>query len=224
MASLRKMYYRVLRFSHFNDIFLNSFIRSKSVDKLHMGCGQVLLSGWCNIMYERGKEYGNPKMHNGARFLNYDLLAPWLWMENSIRNIAAAHFIEHLNLDQCLEFCAKAYKILSPGGVLRLSCPDLEIYARNYCAGNTTFFNDEKIKKYCFTRQARTKSQIFASKAYDNGAHKWFHDFPSVRDVMERCGFSSIRKCNRLEGQTPDLQLLELPEREIESLYVEGKK
>jgi|WetSurMetagenome_2_1015567.scaffolds.fasta_scaffold156194_1 predicted SAM-dependent methyltransferase len=224
MASLKKLYYRTLRFSHFNDIFLHSFIRGKTVDRLHMGCGPVLLPGWCNILYERDKEYGKPKMRNGAWFLNYNLLTSWPWMENSIRFIAAAHFIEHLDLDKCLEFCTNAFTILAPGGVLRLSCPDLEMYAKNYCAGNETFFNDEYIKKFCFAREARTPSQIFASKAYDNGGHKWFHDFASIKNVLERCGFTTIRKCNRLEGKTPDLHLLELPEREIETLYLEAEK
>jgi hypothetical protein len=109
--------------------------------------------------------------------------------------------------------------------VIRFSCPDLETYARNYVHGNDQFFNNQEIKGACAYNDAQTPSQIFAAKAYDsNGAHKWFHDFSSLKNLLERSGFVNVRKVARLEGKTPDLELLELPQREIESVYVEAEK
>ena len=157
--------------------------------------------------------------------LNYNLLKPWPWSENSVRFVAGAHFIEHLNINQCLKFCTMAFRTLKSGGVIRLSCPDLEIYARNYVQGNQQFFTDQEIKKACAYNEAQTASQIFAAKAYDNnGTHKWFHDFSSLKNILQRAGFVNIRKVSRLEGKTPDLALLEIPQREIETVYVEAEK
>ena len=157
--------------------------------------------------------------------MNYNLLKPWPWPRNSISVIAGSHFIEHLDLNQCIKFCKEAFNVLKSGGTIRLSCPDLEIYALKYTSNDNGFFKHEEIKKACAFKAAETPSQIFAAKAYDSGgAHKWFHDFSSLKNVLERAGFGSVRKVGRLEGNTPDLELLEPAPREIETLYVEAIK
>ena len=42
--------------------------------------------------------------------------------------------------------------------------------------------------------------------------------------VLERAGFVNVRKVKRLEGRTPNLEELELSQREIETVYVEADK
>ncbi len=215
----------LFRYSKLNELRLRAFFRSHPVDRLHVGCGLTLLNGWCNVLFERNQEYGKLKRVNGVDWFNYNLLKPWPWSEKSISFIAGAHFIEHLDLNQCALFCKEAFRVLKSRGIIRLSCPDLEIYARNYLEGDKNFFEHEEIKKACVFKTAITPSQIFAAKAYDSGgAHKWFHDFSSLKSVLERAGFVNIRKVKRLEGRTPNLEELELPQREIETVYVEADK
>ncbi len=215
----------LLRYSAFNRAQLKKFFAASTVNKLHLGCGLLYLPGWCNVLYEKNQEYGRLTKREGTDFLNYNLMGPWPWAENSVTHVAAAHFIEHIDLNQCLWFCGQAYNVLKPGGVIRLSCPDLEVYARNYVAGNQDFFSNQEIIKACTFKTALTSSQIFAAKAYDSGgAHKWFHDFSSLKSVLERAGFVDVKKVDRLEGKTPDLAKLELAGREIETVYVEAVK
>ena len=215
----------LLRYSSLNDTYLKKFFALNPVERLHVGCGLGVFKGWCNVLYERNQEYGVPRKVNGAWRLNYNLLKPWPWPKNSVSFIAGAHFIEHLDLNHCIRFSQEAFKVLKPGGVIRLSCPDLETYARNYIDGNKSFYENKEIKRACVFKAAETPSQIFAAKAYDSGgAHKWFHDFSSLESVLRRSGYVNIRKCSRLEGKTPDLDLLELSEREIETVYVEAEK
>lgn len=215
-----------LKYTPFNYRNLVARVSKASISRLHVGCGLTVLDGWCNILYEPGQEYGVLKQLKEKTFyLNYNLLKPWPFAEGSIQHIAGAHFIEHLDLNDCLKFLHQAYQVLKSGGSIRLSCPDLEIYARNYLNNNAFFFANEEIKKACTFQNARTPSQIFIAKAYDSGgAHKWFHDFSSLKDALERTGFTDVRKLTRLTGRTPDLDKLELPQRESESLYVEAVK
>jgi predicted SAM-dependent methyltransferase len=215
----------LLRYTPLNDLYLKKFFSSYSIEKLHVGCGVHLLKGWCNVLFEPNQEYGRLKNVNGIDFLNFNLLRPWPWPENSISFIAGSHFIEHLDLNQCLQFNKAAFRVLKAGGIIRLSCPDLETYALNYIKKNSDFFNHEEIKKACAFKAAETYSQIFAAKAYDcGGAHKWFHDFSSLENILKRAGFVRVRKVKRLEGETPDLEKLEPVQREIETLYVEATK
>jgi hypothetical protein len=214
-----------LRYTRLSYQRLQKFFEASPVERLHVGCGLNVLNGWCNVLCEWRLAYAEVKTVNEAQVLNYNLLGEWPWPESSVRYVAGAHFIEHIDLNHCVAFCSQAFKVLKPGGVIRLSCPDLEIYARNYLEGNSKFFDNEYIKKACVFKTALVPSQIFAAKAYDSGgAHKWFHDFSSLKSVLERVGFTNIRKVGRLEGRTPDLELLELPGREVETVYVEAEK
>ena len=114
---------------------------------------------------------------------------------------------------------------MKPGGVIRLSCPDLEIYINNYTENNMSFFKNKLIREWCAFSQAETPGEILAAKAYDSGgAHKWFYDFDSLKHTLELSGFRDVKKCQRLEGDTPGLDSIELPERELETVYVEAKK
>jgi predicted SAM-dependent methyltransferase len=215
----------LLRYTGLRRRMLMEFFHKHPVQRLHVGCGETLLPGWCNIFYDRKQEYGKLKKINGVETINFNLLRPWPWPENSVKFIAGAHFIEHLDLNKCLQFCEQAYKVLKPGGVLRLSCPDLEAYACAYVQNDKSFYQHPQIIEGCAFKSAQTFSQIFAAKAYDCGvAHRWFHDASSLINVLQRCGFVNTVKVKRLQGKTPDLEKLELVQREIQTVYVEAEK
>src|ERR1700691_3734115 len=92
----------LLRYTPLNDRNLKNFFAVNPIDRLHVGCGLTILPGWCNVLYEHNEEYGRVKNLKDAWWLNYNLLKPWPWPENSVRFVAGAHFIEHLNINQCL--------------------------------------------------------------------------------------------------------------------------
>lgn len=215
----------LLRYTSFHCRRLEQDIQIRSIDRLHAGCGNVFLPGWLNITYEPREEYGCLKEVAGARVLNYNLLKPWPLGNDSIRFIAASHLIEHFDLNNGIRFLKESFRVMEPGGVIRLSCPDLELYARNYVQRNKDFFEHKLIREWCTFQQAQTPGEIFAAKAYDSGgSHKWFYDFDSLKHVLESAGFCKVRRCQRLEGDTPDLASIELAEREVETVYVEAVK
>lgn len=215
----------LLRHTKLNTLHLRGYIKKHNIDKLHLGCGTVLIKGWLNIGFERREEYGKITQREGALYLNYNLLKKWPFEDNSVSYIAASHFIEHFDLNGGIDFVKKAYRALRDGGVIRLSCPDLEVYAKNYVAGNRDFFENALIRQWCCFDQATTEGEIFAAKAYDSGgAHKWFYDYPSLKHILEAAGFHDIQRKTRLEGKTPDLETTELADREIETVYVEAIK
>ena len=214
-----------LRHTPLCTLFLKKQISALGVNKLHVGCGHILLPGWLNITFENRIEYGKIKQNNGALFLNYNLMRWWPFEENSVDFIAASHFIEHFDLNQGIDFAKKCFAVLRKGGVIRLSCPDLELYARNYAAKNQEFFENPLIREWCCFENAKTPGEIFIAKAYDSGgSHKWFYDFESLRHILEAAGFRNAERKTRLEGRTPDLEKLEMDKRELETVYIEAVK
>ncbi len=215
----------LLRYSGFQFGILKRQLSLIGCDRLQIGCGHVILDHWINVLYERRQKYGKlTRKHNGW-FLNYNLLKPWPVMDNSLSFVAGSHVIEHLDLNCGLQLLKCAHKALKPGGVIRLSCPDLEKYAKAYVNKDKAFFNNPLIREWCAFKAAQTPGQIFIAKAYDSGgAHKWFYDFESLADILKRTGFVDIKRVSRLEGHTPDKALLEPAGRELETVYVEAKK
>ncbi len=214
-----------LRYTRFNARLLRKQITEKGIERLHVGCGNVLLKDWLNVLYEKRQVYGQIRRDNGALRLNYNLLKTWPIENSSIKFIAGSHFIEHLDLNDGIKFLGEAFRVLRPGGVIRLSCPDLEIYADHYVKRDKAFFAHKLIREWCTFKKAETPGEIFIAKAYDSGgSHKWFYDFESLKHILESAGFGRVRKCGRLEGAVPDLETIEPPGREMETLYVEALK
>ena len=215
----------LLRYSSWNTRRLEGGLRKISVGKLHVGCGDIVLPDWVNIRFERREEYGAVKRRSGGFYLNYNLLQRWPWPDGSIEYIAGSHFIEHLDLNQGMKFLGEAFRVMKKGGVIRLSCPDMEIYARHYVAGNKNFFEHPLIREWCAFKKAATPGEIFIAKAYDSGgSHRWFYDFASLKHVLEEAGFRQVTREERLTGKVPDLEKIEPPKRELETLYVEAVK
>ncbi len=214
-----------LRYTLFHASLLKRQITEMGIARLHAGCGNVLLKGWLNILYEKRREYGKIHLNDGAPWLNYNLLKPWPIEDSSIEFIAGSHFIEHLDLNDGIRFLGEAFRVLRPGGVIRLSCPDLEIYASHYVKRDKNFFEHKLIREWCAFKKAETPGEIFIAKAYDSGgSHKWFYDFDSLKHILESAEFIQVKKCGRLEGAVPDLETIEPPGRELETLYVEAVK
>lgn len=217
--------YLSLRYTKWNTARLRDEIVHRGIRRLHVGCGLVLLKDWLNVLYEPRQEYGRIKELDGRLRLNFNLLKTWPVNDNTIDFIAGSHFIEHLDLNAGIAFLKESFRVMKPGGVIRLSCPDLEIYAKNYVDRNMVFFDNALIREWCAFSRADTPGEILAAKAYDSGgSHKWFYDFDSLKHILSLAGFQEIRKCGRLEGKTPDLDAIELAQRELETVYVEAVK
>ena len=217
--------YATFRYSSWNRNHLQQKIRELNLKRLHLGCGTVLLKNWLNIQFDPREEYGTLKMKNGAWYLNFNLLKDWPIDPGTIDFIAASHFIEHLDLNNGIELVKKCHRALDKNGVLRLSCPDLERYARSYIQRSDDFLNHPKVREWCAFKQAQTPGEIFIAKAYDSGgSHKWFYDAESLKHILQLAGFTTVERKPRLGGLTPDLEQIELPDRELETVYVEGVK
>lgn len=75
--------------------------------KLNVGCGGNILEGWRN--------------HDA----DMDITKPLPFPDNSVEFILAEHVIEHTSGPDSFRFMCEAYRILKPGGVLRICVPEL---------------------------------------------------------------------------------------------------
>jgi predicted SAM-dependent methyltransferase len=158
-------------------------------DRLHVGSGSNLISGWINV------DLDTP----GA--VDWDLGHPIPASDGSIRFIYSEHFIEHLSREQGLVHLRDCHRLLSSGGVLRMSTPNLRHLAEQYLAGNIVAWRDEG--------WSPEKPARFLNEALRLWGHQFVYDDEDLRGALAEAGFRSIRAAAWRQSEHPELRDLE---------------
>jgi predicted SAM-dependent methyltransferase len=86
----------------------------------------VFLREWTNVQFSLFSRPADGKMNY------HDLRQPLPFADDTFDAIDAAHVFEHLTPEQGKHFAGELYRVLKPGGVCRVSTPDLERICRDY--------------------------------------------------------------------------------------------
>jgi predicted SAM-dependent methyltransferase len=197
------------------------YLRSHEDPKLHLGCGSKVVPGWLNA--DKFKSNADIYLNLNARFP---------FKENTFNSIYSEHTLEHIPTDHVPHVLSECYRVLKTGGVLRLTIPDLGIYASKYMEGDRTFF-EPIIQKYAGKMQknrkkywlVRTPGGAFMSRVvYRFYHHHWMYDFETLKSCLEEVGFSKILKQSCRESLKPEVGAMDREDRSFETLYVEAVK
>lgn len=151
---------------------------------LHVGCGRERLEGWVNIDFQDlpGVDLV-ADVTQGLPFRN-------------CRAVFAEHFLEHLAIEQALDFLGEAQRALGEGGWLRLSTPNLEwILTALYHRG--------------FTPRGRMRSALEVNRGFYAWGHRFLWDRCLLEEALLASGFSEIRWCAHGVSSVPFLHGLE---------------
>jgi predicted SAM-dependent methyltransferase len=214
--------------------------------KLHLGCGPVIVPGWVNVdkspnvllsrvpALKRGMARIGvlTQGHVDASFtrdvVHADVLAGLPYPDGSAERIYHAHVIEHLSRPQALRFLQECARLLAPGGVMRVTTPDLRQIVAAYEAGERggpdapmpadRFM--QMLETYVDLPGARLQRVVrrnFAT-AY---VHQWLYDAESLAQLMREAGLEPGPPLGFREGGFPDLDQLEIRE---QGLFMEATR
>lgn len=164
--------------------------------RLHLGSGARLIDGWTNIDLE-----GEPSPY----FMAYDLRRGLPFGEGSVDRIFSEHFFEHLHRYDAVKLLADCHRVLIPGGVIRVSVPDLRKLIRQYIAdecGEKDALNFAEVVGW----RPSTRCQLV-----NEGMRLWGHMF--VYDIEELClafreaGFVFVRPSKHGVTTIPDMPI-----------------
>jgi predicted SAM-dependent methyltransferase len=109
----------------------------------------------------------------------------------------------------------EAFRILRPGGVVRVVVPDLAIGARKYLKALEENPNDENAAPVFLNWLQLCRTEV-------RDPHRWIYDAPSLSAMLREIGFIEVGVCDYRVGRVPDCETLD--NRPDESVHIEAQK
>lgn len=100
----------------------DKFLDFQAPYRLHLGCGNIKLEGFCNV----------DVLETIAVDVVDDIRLLQRFPDASVGEIYACHVLEHFSHDEIGPILSRWFDILQPGGVLRISVPDIDRIVRIY--------------------------------------------------------------------------------------------
>lgn len=200
-------------------IFIGAFVRGrtcfispetfKHLDYLDVGCGPfVNQKVFVNLDWE---------WRPGVQVCWDIVKRAYPFPENRFRGIYTEHCLEHIGLDDLKKNLAEFYRLLKPGGRVRIVVPDGELYFDLYQKQKQGESVKMPYQEFYVSPMARING------LFRNHGHQFIHDFETFRILLAEAGFKDIVKCSFMQGVEPIL-LKDSEYRRNESLYVEACK
>ena len=136
--------------------------------------------------------------------------------------VYSSHMLEHLDRSGADKFLKEAFRVLRPGGIIRIAVPDLkkQIAQYNDSADADAFIEATHL---CVSRP-NTLAQRIRLLLVGTRHHQWMYDGDSLSRLLQKHGFIEIEVLPAGKTNIPEPEPLDLQERSSESVYVEAKK
>ncbi len=178
-----------------------------ALKKLHFGCGGSAAPGWINS--DINDEPGIDVICN--------MLEGFPLEDGSIDYAVGIHVLPELAYPDLEPALVELRRILRDGGVLRLALPDLERAMRAYIERDAGYFlvPDDDV---------RSLGGKMVVQLTWYGYSKSMYTFDFIEEMLYRAGFRQVERCSYKQTASAYADIVELDNRENESLFVEAVK
>jgi predicted SAM-dependent methyltransferase len=144
--------------------------------RLHVGAGRARLEGWVNL--DRQDLPGVDVVADATRGLDF----------TDVEAIYAEHFLEHLRVDHAIDFLVECHRCLMPGGLLRLSTPNLDwVWLTHYHPAAPA--------------EVKRREAILSNRAFQGWHHRFLWNRELLGAALEACGFDDLAWCRWGESE-----------------------
>lgn len=203
---------------------LSDFFTKNKIHKIQLGCGPHKLNGWLNT----------DLTNNGDKdIFELDVTCPrWPFEDKTFDYVFCEHMIEHITYKQAAHMLTECFRILKPGGKIRVVTPDINFLINLY-------LNKEKTENKDYIRWSIANFTPWAPKVdpiflFNNFMRDWGHTFiydkASLINSLNNAGFRLVEEFDLCNSDDFELTNLENPERmpagflKLESMCIQGSK
>jgi SAM-dependent methyltransferase len=212
-----------------------------SLPRLNLGCGPVQPSGWTNIDGSNRAWLASrlwpldrllvglgllPRTEFGRHVRVLDLLKPLPFADGSVESVYAGEVWEHFELADAMRLTAECFRVLAPGGRLRLCVPDGAVFWQRYLDmyGEQMALPRSQRSGAGLRRQVQLYFHDIATRRIWLGSightHKWQFDEVQLVELLETAGFTAVE---RMPFHLSGIEGIDAVERS-DFLIVEGVK
>jgi len=163
---------------------IRDYLQSHALRKLQIGSGPHALPGWLNTDYEPVND----------EFAFLDATRRFPLEDQTFDRVFNEHIIEHLSYGDGTFMLRECHRVLKPGGRIRIATPNLKKFVDLYTPDKTELqrrYMQTAIEQ--FYPEPKTNTECFV---INNFLHLWGHLFvydpPTLRDALERAGFTNV--------------------------------
>lgn len=178
--------YRRLRWYLARPRAIRRYLRSHQIRKLEIGAWPNIREGWLHTdVYPTSGE-----------IVFLDAKRPFPFEDGTFDYVFSEHLIEHLTYKEGLFMLGECYRVLKPGGKIRIATPDLETLIGLYAAEKR-----ELQQRYIrwvtdrFLPEVGVYRESFViNNAFRNWGHQFIYDCATLQSAMEEVGFVDITR------------------------------
>lgn len=211
--------------------------------RVNLGCGQTPTKGWRNFDNSLSlrlakyrfatKVLGRLRFLNDAQlqFIEYardneieygDVTKRLPLSDNSVDVLYTSHMLEHLDRREAEQFCVESFRVLRPGGIIRIAVPDIKRLAAEYLeTGDADAFVGRTLLSVPRASKISEKVRLVM---IGNRHHQWMYDGVSLSALLRTHGFEGAFIVPAGSTNIANHHPLDLHERADESVYVEAAR
>jgi predicted SAM-dependent methyltransferase len=180
---------------------IRNYLRTNPVRKLQLGASVTPLDGWLNTDL-------TPEVP-GVVYLN--ATRPFPFDDATLDYIFCEHMIEHVDYDGATTMLRESFRVLKPGGTIRIATPDLRILLGLNAMEKTPMQNEyiECIISNLFPDVTDCKATFVINNAFRFWGHQFLYDAETLKAALARCGFGGLKEYKPGESDDPNLRDLE---------------
>lgn len=183
---------------------IRQYLASHEIRKLQIGTWTNVLEGWLNTDLSPAVK--------GVFFLDAGSVFPF--NNGEFDYILSEHQIEHLVLEKAFFMLQECYRVLKPGGKIRVATPDLNAFM-NLLVDHPSAVQQKYVrviletvvKESFIPRQPPYLAALVVNNNFYNPewGHQFIYDLPLLTAALEKAGFIEIK--NFKPGQSDDPHL-----------------
>jgi predicted SAM-dependent methyltransferase len=181
---------------------------------INLGSGGATIPGWINI----------DSVYPWHVTILWDLSGGLPFVPNESMNaVYSEHFMEHIPRLGGLNLMKEAYRILRPGGYVRIAMPCLDELISNY--GGTPSLGPDTKNEFAdlYGDLIQTKGE-WLNVAMRAWGHMYIYNYEDIAIVLEQAGFKNVRREKLNQSSVPFLSNRETRPENQSSLIVEATK